>query len=348
MRWILWLLLAAPLWAGEVYESVESLWADHQDRLQAASVVLIGERHTQAAHHDAQLALIKRLAKDRPLTIALEALGSDQQKAVSAYLRGELDEAAFLDRSNWFDRWGYDFRLMAPLFRYAREEGIAILALNFPENHHRYLLEHNESGNLPDILFEPMHGDRRALLDKLHDRHPGSGSLSRFLFGQQLWEAQMATRAAYYQKAHPDRHLVILTGNGHLGTRWGIGANMARLGVKEWVSIVQDSNRSLEGHLHLEPSADMGRCLSPTLGLFFDTNLTVAAVMEDSLAQKGAIQKGDRLLSINDRTPASTAEVRRALYGAGSSGQLVLGVRRDGKRVRVDLSRWVQRCEDTH
>ncbi len=327
-------MVSIPLWAEELYKSVDALWQAHEETLIQAPVVLIGERHTEAAHHESQLRLIQKLAAHNPLSVGLEALGSDQQPVLEAYLRGDLDEEGFLRKSDWFDRWGYDFRLMAPLFRYAKSEAIPLFALNFPDSKHRRLLDQNSSGDLDEALLRSMPPKRREKLTALHGRHPGSGDLERFLRGQQLWEAQMATRAAEHHERHRDRQLVILAGNGHLGRAWGVGAKLERLGLKGAVAIIQDANRSLPAHLHLDPPPS-DRCLSPVLGVFFDQELTVLQVMEGSLAQKLDLRAGDRLTALNEKEVSKTAQVRWALYQAAALGQVALEVVREGERLTV-------------
>ena len=52
------------------------------------------------------------------------------QKALDDYISGAIDERAFLKRSEYFKRWGFDYNLYKPILDFARAEKIPVVALN--------------------------------------------------------------------------------------------------------------------------------------------------------------------------------------------------------------------------
>ncbi len=48
------------------------------------------------------------------------------------YIAGRTTEQDFLRATGYFQNWGYDYRLYAPIFRFAREQRIPVRALNVP------------------------------------------------------------------------------------------------------------------------------------------------------------------------------------------------------------------------
>ena len=80
-----------------------------------------------------QLAIVKSLYELSPaLAIGVEYLEQRFQPAVDDYIAGKIGEDEFLRRTQYFKEWGYDYRLYAPIFRFAREQKIPLRALNVP------------------------------------------------------------------------------------------------------------------------------------------------------------------------------------------------------------------------
>ena len=100
-------------------------------QLDSARVVYVGEIHDDYAHHLAQLAVIKQLHRRHPdLAIGMEMFQQPYERHLEAFIAGELDEQEMLRRTEWFDRWRYDYRLYKPVLDYAREHGLSVIALN--------------------------------------------------------------------------------------------------------------------------------------------------------------------------------------------------------------------------
>ena len=228
----------AALARGDLIRNDSSIWAspavdlrnvaDLQeiiDRLRHFRAVLVGEIHTEYTHHLVQLAIIQGLhRRGIPVTIGLEQIQQPFQYSLDDYLEGTINEREFLRRSEYFRRWGYDFRLYKPIFDYAREQGIPLVALNVPTELSQAVatkglagLDTHERAQLPAYIGEASDAYRQRLR-AVYARHPNEKqhSFDHFVTAQLLWDEGMAAQAADYLKLHPDRHLVALVGNGHL------------------------------------------------------------------------------------------------------------------------------------
>ena len=69
-------------------------------RASAQSVLLLGETHNVAAHHDWQLDTLRALHARRPqMVIGLEMLPRNAQPVLDAWVRGDIDETALFERT---------------------------------------------------------------------------------------------------------------------------------------------------------------------------------------------------------------------------------------------------------
>src|SRR4051812_9792429 len=95
-------------------------------------VVFIGEEHERYDNHLDQLEIIRRLHENAPdhWVIGVEYVQRRFQPYLDAYIEKKTDEREFLRRTEYFDRWGYDYGLYRPIFQYARDHSIPMVGLN--------------------------------------------------------------------------------------------------------------------------------------------------------------------------------------------------------------------------
>ena len=99
-------------------------------------VIFVGESHDRYEHHLNQLAVIENQHARYPvLAIGLEFFQQPFQPVLDDYIAGKIDEAEFIRRTEYFERWRFDYRLYRPIFSYAREHGIPLIALNIERDH---------------------------------------------------------------------------------------------------------------------------------------------------------------------------------------------------------------------
>lgn len=195
------------------------------DELARADLVCLGEDHSDALSHFAQLvvltALVERSAMSgREVGLGLEMLSRTEQRALDRYSRFELDEAEFLEQSRWRERWGWDFAYYRQQLELARHHGLPLLGLNAPRPLTRAVARHGlaalpreQEKKLPDLDLDDR--EHRAWFDKTMKGHP-HGNPEHMYAAQVVWDESMAENAARWLGGKlPGRQLVVLAGAGH-------------------------------------------------------------------------------------------------------------------------------------
>jgi uncharacterized iron-regulated protein len=114
------------------------------------SVIFIGEEHESRASHQAELSVLKGLAKrNSSLVLALEMFERDVQDILDAYLKGEISEKKFLKQSRPWPNYQKDYR---PLIEFAKKKGIRVIAANIPRRAAAAVSMANEI--CPDVIGE--------------------------------------------------------------------------------------------------------------------------------------------------------------------------------------------------
>lgn len=107
--------------------------AEFWSKISAARVVCVGEEHTNAHDHWAQLEVVSKLTPAGPypqLALAMEMFERPFQGVLDDYASARIDEAALLSRSGWEERWGYDFAMYRPILARMVKSGGHLVALN--------------------------------------------------------------------------------------------------------------------------------------------------------------------------------------------------------------------------
>jgi len=94
-------------------------------------IVLLGEAHDNAAHHLWQLTTLAALHALHPdMVVGFESFPRRVQPILDQWVAGELDAGAFLEAVDWATIWGFDPHLYLPLFEFAQQNRVPMLALN--------------------------------------------------------------------------------------------------------------------------------------------------------------------------------------------------------------------------
>lgn len=314
-------------------------------RLAASRVVYVGETHDRLEQHQTQLAIIRGLHALHPdLVVGMEYFQQPFQKALDDYVAGRIEEAQMLRRTEYFDRWGYDYRLYRPILRYARGQGIPLIALNLPAELTRKVhragmggLSAAERAQLPKDMDR---SDERYIerLREVYKMHPGSGTtedFQRFYDAQLLWDEGMAARAAKYLRAHPGTHMVVLTGTGHViyGTgipqrlqrRLPVSASIVLMGLGDVPSPEMGDYWLLPEPQSLQSAGHIGVMLDPHAK---QGGMLVQGVEDRSGAAAADIQTGDRITRIAGQSVHSMTDVRLALLDRAPGDQVAVDVLR--------------------
>lgn len=310
--------------------------------LSSTRLVFVGETHTRMDHHRLQLGVVEALQRGgHDLAIGVEWFQHPFQPALDDFLAAGIDEAEMLERTGYFERWRYDYRLYRPIIQFARDNNIPLLALNAPQELTAAVSRHGVDA-VPDELrpLLPSSYDRSNItyehaLKTVFDVHDKAeeDSFSRFVDVQLTWDETMAEQAADYLRAHPEKTLVVFAGAGHISYGAGIPDRVQRrLSVPAVTLLPADIGAREPDSADIFVATEKEELPAPgLLGVFLrnDGNgLVISAFSDPSGAQEAGLRIGDRLLSV-DGTPVPHL----------SALKLALIDRAPGTQVDVDYAR---------
>ena len=318
-------------------------------RIDKSRVILIGEYHDRYDHHLNQLELMCRLrARGRQIAIAVEFVQQPFQSIVDDYARGLIDEDEFLRQSEYFRRWGFDYRLYAPLLKFAKVHAIPVIALNIPGEITSTVALHGFGGlNETQSQYVPtsmMDADKtyRARLKKIFAAHEGTtmAEFDNFLDAQLLWDEGMAERAARYLKDTPHIQLLIFAGNGHVAHRNAIAGRLLARHPASLTIIGQDQTGPSDAHYTLR-SVEQQLPAVGKLGVLLDDSeqgLRITSFTSQSAASDAGIEVEDHIVTINERATPTWPDIRLALWHKLPGDQVSIGIVRDGVEQTYELT----------
>lgn len=338
---------ADPIAATRVLDVTNLVGLDDLiERIAETDVVFVGETHDNYADHLNQLAIIQGLhERDRPLAIGMEFFQQPFQSVLDAYIAGEASEAEMLKQTEYFERWRFDYRLYRPILRYAKDEGIPLIALNVPKELTAKVgdqgldgLSAEERAALPAELdaSDPAY---RARVKAVFDQHPKGpdADFEHFLAVQLLWDEGMAERAADYLAARPGTQLVVLAGSGHIEFGQGIPKRLERRRALETVTVLNGAQHAFapgRADFLLFPQP-VGLPPAGLLGVMLDSTaegegMRIQGLAAESGARDAGVEVGDRLVKIGERPIEDYADVRIALIDGEPGDRLPVEVLRSG------------------
>jgi uncharacterized iron-regulated protein len=314
-------------------------------RLADARVVYVSELHNRYDHHLNQLAIIRGLhARDPDLVIAMEFFQQPFQSHLDDYVAGRIDEREMLRRTEYYDRWRFDYRLYRPILRYAREHGIPLVALGLAAETTARLrrvglsgLDPEERTALPEHIDygDAAYAERLRQVYAHHPPNESGGGFDRFMEIQLVWDEVMAERAADYLRAHPGTRMVVLAGGGHVTYGSGIPRRVDR-------RLAVDQAIVVNGAGHRAPDPKMGdyllyteaRDLPPAgrLGVVLDggeKGVVITGFADNSAGQEAGLEEGDVIAALGEGPVASFADVQLALWDKRPGDVVEVRVRRE-------------------
>jgi uncharacterized iron-regulated protein len=214
------ILQAADITIWDIAGKTEISLEQAAGEFPSPGIVYVGEFHDNAAHHAAQLAVIRSLNKrQRPLAVGLEMFQHIEQSILDAWVARELGEDEM--RRAFARNWSQDWHLYRDIFLYCRERSIPLVGLNVPRSITRKVarngfesLNSEEIGKLPPIVCR-VDRDYEAFLRRVMGNHGSDSGFRRFCEAQLVWDTAMAVYALAYLKDHPERTVVVLCGMIH-------------------------------------------------------------------------------------------------------------------------------------
>jgi len=239
-----------------------------RDVVAKASVVVLGESHTDVDHHLWQLHTVAALhGRGGNIVIGFEAFPRRLQSVLDDWIGGKLTDEAFLKASEWRQVWGYDAALYMPLFQFARLNRIPMIALNVER---KLVSQVGQKGweGVPaaerEGLSDPAPADpayqrelaRVSLMKKAMP--PGADPFSssqgpnlpepseaaldeavkepefkRFVEAQLTWDRAMAEALASAKRKFSGATVVGILGSGHVAGGHGVPHQLKALGIAE-------------------------------------------------------------------------------------------------------------------
>lgn len=230
---------AAGELAGRVWVPSEARFARPAEVERAvadAGIVLLGETHTVARHHELQARLIRAAARGRRPAVVLEMLPRTAQDAIDAWRRDGADPAAFGAAVGWDERGWPDWSIYAPIARAALARDLPLYAGGPVPDELRAVGEGGLEAVAPDIrralgLERPLPADAgerlSATLRAVHCGVDGHAPIERMVAVQRLRDARMAARLV---DVADTGGAVLVAGHGHIRRDYGIPWYLARLG----------------------------------------------------------------------------------------------------------------------
>ena len=221
---------------------------EYNPQLPSKGIVLLGEHHENSAHHRWQLEIIKSLHKKQPnMAIGLEMFPRYLQHLLDDWLSRKIDNDTFINLSQWNEIWSVDFNEYRPIFEYARDNSIPLVAINVQK---QLLQMVREVGwqNIPEDhrqgISDPAKPSKHYLTQlavsfQRHFTDPSQidkRAFARFVEQQQLWDRVMAESLA---ENHPKYPLVVgLMGSWHIINGFGVPHQLKDLKQNQVVSYV--------------------------------------------------------------------------------------------------------------
>jgi uncharacterized iron-regulated protein len=319
-------------------QSLAELTAQLDDK----RVILIGEIHDVLSHHQNQLSIIKSVyARNPKLVIGIEFIQSQFQSDLDDYIAGEIGEREMLTKTEYYKRWRVDYRMLQPIFKFARQNQIPLLALNISsEIHNKVYAEGLDNLNLEERPKVPKnmqvpseHYQQR--LQTIFDAHPKDSSFENFVDGQVLWDEFMGNTAAVYLKDNPDKRMIILTGIGHLLYGDGIPQVLSQRLMPGQSSIIINGDQFGDAlgiaHFRLiapevETLPNPGR-----IGVILeetDDGIFIEKFSPNSAAQDADIEIGDQITALGETSVTNMAEIKTVMFDKTPGERMELSIRR--------------------
>lgn len=323
--------------------------SDVIDGAAVKKIVYVGEAHDRFAHHKVQLQIIKSLYKKNPrIALGMEMFQVPFQEALDAYIDGSIKEREFLKRSEYFDRWGFDFNLYKPILDFARREGIPVVALNTPREITKKVsregllsLSEEEKKQIPknmDFTDERY----RKRLEAIFGQHSHSErkAFDHFYEAQVLWDETMSQSIDAYLQRNPDRQMIVIAGSGHLAFGSGIPKRTFRRNGYDFSIILNDLDAEADiAQYMLYPEPAEGITAPKLMATLQseDGKVRIADFPRNSVSREAGLRVGDTILALDGEEVGSVGDIKLALFYKSEEDPVTVTVLR--KRVLLGPKR---------
>ena len=339
-------------WQTQVEKAGEDLSLSQlKQTLPDYRVIHVGEIHPNFEDHLVQLALLKSLhQQDKKVVIGVEWFQAAFQPWLDAYIFGQLSEADLLHHTEYFQRWRFDYRLLQPIMRYAKNHQIPVLALNAPNELTRQVatlgrdsLSLIQRQTLPTI-HPPGDTQHQRLTQFFSDKIPPNRAIEDFIYAQRIWDETMAANAVRFLKQHPEHKMLVFAGNFHIGHFEAIPKDMARQMPELKDRQLTVSSGSFENYREnfvdawvYTESIDLPE--HGKIGARFQQQTAcILDIVDNSPAQQAGLQANDCIIRFNQQRITHYADLMTALYQTSPGDQINLTIQRQDQTQSLTIT----------
>ncbi|NOU00392.1 MAG: PDZ domain-containing protein [Gallionella sp.] len=328
------------------------------DQMVDKRVLFIGEVHDSVEHHENQLRIIKSMYARYPdFAIGVEYFQQPFQPFLDDYVAGRIDEKEMLKKTEYYKRWKIDYRMLRPIFQFARENHIPILALNVPEELHNKVFKGGMKALSPQELaqtpteIKPANANYMQRLKSIFDSHPPAASFDYFVDGVLLWDEGMADAAVRFLNERPQSRMVVLAGLVHVLYGDGIPERVnRRLGASQSIVTVNGADfgqfANIADYALTTESSKESKELPRTgkLGITLVDDIAsmyVSYFAPSSPAKMAGLELGDHIISLDGEPVTNLAELKTVMFDKQPSDHVQVTVRRDSLKTMDKELRFV-------
>ncbi|MGF1546293.1 MAG: ChaN family lipoprotein [Thiotrichales bacterium] len=309
------------------------------DAIADRKVVFVGEVHDRYDHHLSQLAVLRAMYRQDPrVAIGVEWFQQPFQAELDRYIAGEIDENTLLQRTEYYERWRYDYRMMRPILRFAREHRLPVLALNAERELTRKIgagglasLTTEERSKLPQTI-PPTPPEYAAKLREVYAQHEGrDGDFENFLAVQRVWDATMAFNIERFMRQRPDHRVAVFAGVGHTSNEAGIPHDLKHYRTVPTATVTSTlphpaTAQAIDYLIQSEPAS-----VPPAgiLGVFLEQqaeHMVIKELPAGSAMQSAGARNGDLIVALDGQPISNLTDIKMSLLerkpGDGVSARL--------------------------
>jgi len=343
--------------------STISSFTEIVDELSKSRVVYVGETHTSLSDHLLQLRIIEALyARDPNLAIGMEMFPASKQPILDLYIteKSGMDEQTFLQESDYFNVWRYDYRFFRDIIHFAKANKIPIRGLNLDKATVSNIFRSGNTDSLDEDILKSLppernldmadYGERLSLMHNIHMQGGhGKGNISGFIQAQGLWDETMAENIVNYLKVHPKRRMVVLAGAQHSRKDSGIPPRVKRRLDIQQSSVLNINNSSSSMNLKQVADyyflSDMAELPEPPrIGIVLvtitkDENnyIEISQISPHGKAGEGGLLKGDILKEINGVIIYEMSDIRIAMVNAEEGETVDMKILRSDGSAEIEM-----------
>ena len=325
--------------------------------------IYVGETHDSLPMHDIQFKIAEALyQQNHKLAIGLEMFDVEWQKPLNKWSLGLLYQEEFLDESQWYVNWNFNFNYYEKIFTLAKENKVPMYALNAPrkiirkirilgwesltDEEKKYVpkpdLSNQDHRQLMQTIFEDM---------EMPEAMKGHGDImyKAIYRAQSAWDEVMAAntlRAANIEK----RRILVLAGSGHLIYNLGINRRAFEKQSSPYKTVIsvvvpsgQDKiivSRSIGDYIWGLREEDKPAYPSVGISLKKFDGLDNPVIEKEPIlgAAKGKnFKQGDVILSVDGKRFFSINKLRTYFSKFSWGDELTFKLLREAKEIEVKL-----------